>query len=134
MEADELTYPLHIMIRYDIERALFAGEATAADIPGLWRELTQRYLGSRCPSDTLGCLQDTHWSGGDFGYFPSYALGSAYGTQYVAAMARDGVDVDAACAAGDLAPVRAWLGSRIWRWGRGKDAPELIEAAMRRAV
>ncbi len=129
MEADELTYPLHIMIRYDIERALFAGEATAADIPGLWRELTQRYLGIEVPSDTLGCLQDTHWSGGDFGYFPSYALGSAYGAQYVAAMARDGVDVDAACAAGDLAPVRAWLGSRIWRWGRGKDAPELIEAA-----
>ena len=95
--------------RYDIERALFAGEATAADIPGLWRELTQRYLGIEVPSDTLGCLQDTHWSGGDFGYFPSYALGSAYGAQYVAAMARDGVDVDAACAAGDLAPVRAWL-------------------------
>ena len=74
-------------------------------------------------------MQDTHWSGGSFGYFPSYALGSAYGAQYLDAMKRDGVDVDAACAAGDLAPVRTWLREKIWRWGRGKDAPELIESA-----
>ena len=104
MEADELTYPLHIMIRYDIERALFAGEARVADIPTLWRELTRRYLGLDVPNDTLGCLQDTHWSGGSFGYFPSYALGSAYGAQYVDAMERAGIDVDGASASGDLAP------------------------------
>ena len=129
MEADELTYPLHIMIRYDIERALFAGEARVADIPTLWRELTRRYLGLDVPNDTLGCLQDTHWSGGSFGYFPSYALGSAYGAQYVDAMERAGIDVDGASASGDLAPVRDWLRDRIWRWGRGKDAPELIAGA-----
>lgn len=128
-EADELTYPLHIMIRYDIERLLFSGEATAKDIPALWAQKTREYLGLDVPNDTLGCLQDTHWSGGSFGYFPTYALGSAYDAQYVPAMERAGVDLDAACAAGDLAPVRAWLRENIWQWGRGKDAGELVEAA-----
>lgn len=128
-EADELTYPLHITIRYDIERLLFAGEATAKDIPALWAQKTREYLGLDVPNDTLGCLQDTHWSGGSFGYFPTYALGSAYDAQYVPAMERAGVDLDAACAAGDLAPVRAWLRENIWQWGRGKDASELVEAA-----
>lgn len=128
-EADELTYPLHIMIRYDIERLLFAGEATAHDIPRLWDKYTKEYLGLDVPNDTDGCLQDTHWSGGSFGYFPSYALGSAYGAQMVPAMAADGVDLDSACAAGDLEPVRGWLREKIWRWGAGKDAPELIQGA-----
>ena len=128
-EADELTYPLHIMIRYEIERKLFSGEATARDIPGLWDELTMKYLGIEVPDDTHGCLQDTHWSGGSFGYFPTYALGSAYDAQYAPAMASAGIDLEAACASGDLAPVRAWLEQNIWRWGRGKDAPELIENA-----
>ena len=128
-DADELTYPLHIMIRYEIERLLFAGEATAKDIPGLWAEKTKRYLGLDVPTHTEGALQDTHWSGGAFGYFPSYALGSAYDAQYVPAMQAAGVDLEAACAAGDLAPVRAWLGENIWRWGRGKDAPELVQGA-----
>ena len=128
-EADELTYPLHIMIRYDIERLLFAGEATAKDIPALWAQKTREYLGLDVPNNTLGCLQDMHWSGGSFGYFPTYALGSAYDAQYVPAMERAGVDLDAACAAGDLAPVRAWLRENIWQWGRGKDAGELVEAA-----
>ncbi len=129
LEADELTYPLHIMIRYDIERQLFAGEATAHDIPGLWAAYTKEYLGLDVPSDTLGCLQDVHWSYGSFGYFPTYALGSAYGAQLLDAMGRAGVNVDAACAAGDLSPVNAWLRDAIWRWGRGKDAPELIREA-----
>ena len=125
----EITYPLHIMIRYEIERLLFSGEATARDIPGLWADLDRKYLGLEVPSHTEGCLQDTHWSGGSFGYFPTYALGSAYDAQYVPAMERDGVDLAAACASGDLAPVRGWLRDKIWRWGRGKDAPELVEAA-----
>lgn len=128
-EADELTYPLHIMIRYDIERMLFSGEATAKDIPTLWAEYTKRYLGLDVPNDTLGCLQDTHWSGGSFGYFPSYALGSAYDAQFVPAMERAGIDLEASYASGDLSPVRAWLRENIWQWGRGKDADELIRNA-----
>ena len=128
-EADELTYPLHIMVRYEIERLLFSGEAKAADVPALWSKYTKEYLGIDVLSDREGALQDTHWSGGSFGYFPTYALGSAYDAQFVPAMCRDGVDLNAACAAGDLAPVRAWLGDRIWQWGRGKDAPELVQSA-----
>ena len=128
-EADELTYPLHIMVRYEIERLLFAGEATARDIPALWSRFMDEYLGVDVPDDAHGCLQDVHWSGGSFGYFPTYALGSAYDAQYVPAMKADGVDIDAACAAGDLTPVRAWLGNKIWQWGRAKDAPELIQNA-----
>ena len=128
-EADELTYPLHIMVRYEIERMLFAGEATAKDIPALWNRFMDEYLGIPVPDDTRGCLQDTHWSGGSFGYFPTYALGSAYDAMFVPAMCRDGVDLNGACASGDLAPVRAWLGEHIWQWGRAKDAPELIKGA-----
>ena len=128
-EADELTYPLHIMIRYKIEQLLFAGEATARDVPGLWARYTREYLGIEVPDDTHGCLQDTHWSGGMFGYFPTYALGSAYDAQFVPAMEADGVRVTEAAASGDLAPVRAWLGEKIWRWGRGKDAAQLIAEA-----
>lgn len=128
-EADELTYPLHVMVRYEIERMLFAGEATAKDIPALWNRFMDEYLGIPVPDDTRGCLQDTHWSGGSFGYFPTYALGSAYDAMFVPAMCRDGVDLTAACASGDLTPVRAWLGEHIWQWGRAKDAPELIKGA-----
>ena len=128
-EADELTYPLHIMVRYQIERMLFAGEAAAKDIPALWNRFMDEYLGIPVPDDTRGCLQDTHWSGGSFGYFPTYALGSAYDAMFVPAMCRDGVDLTGACASGDLAPVRAWLGEHIWQWGRAKDAPELIKGA-----
>lgn len=128
-EADELTYPLHIMIRYEIERELFAGAATARDVPALWAERTKYYLGLDIPDHARGALQDTHWSGGSFGYFPTYALGSAYDAQFLPAMERDGVAVDEAAAAGDLAPIRSWLRERIWRWGRSKDAPELIRDA-----
>ena len=128
-EADELTYPLHVMVRYEIERMLFAGEATAKDIPALWNRFMNEYLGIPVPDDTRGCLQDTHWSGGSFGYFPTYALGSAYDAMFVPAMCRDGVDLTGACMSGDLAPVRAWLGEHIWQWGRAKDAPELIKGA-----
>lgn len=128
-DADELTYPLHILVRYEIEQALFAGEAKAADVPGLWAEKYRAYLGLEVPDYEHGCLQDTHWSDGSLGYFPTYAFGSAIGAQLKAAMVAGGMDFDAVCAAGDLAPVRDWLCERIWHWGRARDTSELIEAA-----
>ena len=128
-EADELTYPLHILVRYEIEQLLFSGEAKASDVPRLWAEKYHDYLGVTVPNDASGALQDTHWSDGSFGYFPTYALGSAFGAQLKAAMVACGVDFDGACAAGELAPIRAWLEEKIWRWGRAKDSGELIEAA-----
>ncbi len=128
-EADELTYPLHVIVRYEIEQLLFSGEATASDVPGLWRDKYQSYLGVKVPDYTRGPLQDVHWSQGSFGYFPTYALGSAYGAQLKHHMIADGVDFDGACAAGDLAPIRAWLCRNIWRHGRAKDPAELIAGA-----
>ena len=128
-EADELTYPLHIMVRYEIEQLLFAGEATARDVPGLWAERYRAYLGLDVPDHAHGALQDTHWSDGSLGYFPTYALGSAIAAQLAHAMVAQGVDLDGACAEGDLALVRAWLSKNVWHWGRAKDSGELVEAA-----
>ncbi len=125
-EADELTYPLHVLVRYEIEQLLMSGEATAKDVPALWTERYRSYLGINVPNDARGALQDTHWSGGAFGYFPTYALGSAIGAQLKAAMVREGMDFDAVCASGDLTPIHSWLGQRIWRYGRSRDTSELV--------
>ncbi len=129
VEADELTYSLHVIIRYEVERALFAGEITAKDIPTVWAQKYHDYLGVEVPNDSEGCLQDTHWSGGSFGYFPTYALGSAYGAQYIAAMKRQGIDVEGAMASGDLTPLSNWLSENIFKYGRSKDPKWLIENA-----
>lgn len=129
IEADELTYSLHIMVRYELERALLHGELNAKDLPGHWNALYKQYLGVDVPDDAHGVLQDSHWSGGDFGYFPSYALGSAYGAQLIERM-RESFDVDAAVASGDLAPVRDWLGERIWRHGSLIKPTELMRSAL----
>ena len=87
-EADELTYCLHIMVRYEIEKQLVGGALAVADVPATWNRLYKEYLGVDVPDDKRGCLQDSHWSGGSFGYFPSYALGSAYGAQMLRNMER----------------------------------------------
>ncbi len=128
-DADELTYPLHILVRYEIEQLLFSGEAKAADVPRLWAEKYKEYLGIDVPDDANGALQDTHWSDGSLGYFPTYALGSAIGAQLKDAMVTEGMDLEGLCAAGDLAPVREWLRERIWRWGRAKDTDQLLRDA-----
>ena len=127
-EADELTYPLHIMIRYELERRLINRELTAKDLPGEWNRLYKAYLGIDVPDDTRGVLQDSHWSGGSIGYFPSYALGSAYGAQLLAKM-RETVDVDACEASGNLTPISAWLQERIWQYGCLYEPGELFEKA-----
>ncbi len=128
-EADELTYALHIMVRYELERALFDGTLEVPELPERWRELYREYLGIAPETDRDGVLQDSHWSGGDFGYFPSYALGSAYGAQLLAKM-RENVDVDGCLERGDLAPVNAWLEERIWRHGCLYEPGELLERAL----
>lgn len=125
-EADELTYSLHIMVRYEIEKKLFADEISVAEIPQKWNRLYQEYLGVTPSCDRDGCLQDSHWSDGSFGYFPSYALGSAYGAQMLARM-RETVDVDACEKNGDLAPINAWLCEHIWQYGCLYKPAELLE-------
>ena len=98
-------------------------------MPERWNALYKQYLGVDVPDDAHGALQDSHWSGGQLGYFPSYALGSAYGAQLIERM-RGSFDVDAAVAAGDLAPVRDWLGERIWRHGSLIKPAELMRSAL----
>ncbi len=124
--ADELTYPLHVLVRYEVEQLLMSGEAKAADVPRLWAERYKSYLGINVPNDARGALQDTHWAEGDIGYFPTYAFGSAIGAQLKAAMVRDGMDFDGVCASGNLMPIHEWLRDRIWRYGRSRDTNELI--------
>ena len=82
VEADELTYPLHVLLRYELEKALFEGSLHVDDLPQAWNEKMKEYLNLQVTSDDHGVLQDTHWSGAAFGYFPTYALGSAYGAMF----------------------------------------------------
>ena len=111
-EADELSYCLHILIRYELEKAFVNGEITVDEVPALWRARYAEYLGVEVPDDARGCLQDVHWSG-DYGYFPSYALGNAYGAQILCTMRGD-FDVDAAVRAGRLDRVKDWLTERAF--------------------
>ncbi len=127
-EADELTYPLHILVRYKIESALFAGELSVHDAPDCWNQLMRRYLGVEVPDDSRGILQDTHWASGYVGYFPSYAIGSAYAAQFMHAMGRE-FDVLGCVGRGDLVPVRTWLRDRIWKYGSSKDPDWIISNA-----
>lgn len=129
IEADELTYALHIMIRYELERRLLNRELTTKELPEAWNHLYKEYLGVDVPDDTHGVLQDSHWSGGSLGYFPSYALGSAYGAQLLAKM-RETVDVDGCVQRGDLTPVNEWLGEHIWQYGCLYEPGELLERAV----
>ncbi len=128
-EADELTYSLHVMIRYELEKAIFAGELKVAELPGVWNELYHKYLGVRVPDDRHGILQDSHWAGGMFGYFPSYALGSAYGVQMLHQMEKD-MDVWAVAETGDLRPINAWLDEKVHRFGRLKKPADILLGAM----
>ncbi len=128
-EADELTYSLHVMIRYELEKAMIAGELAVKDIPGEWNRLYREVLGVEVPDDRRGCLQDSHWSFGGMGYFPSYALGSAYGVQMLREMEKT-VDVWESVEKGDLSPVTAWLTDRIHQYGRLKKPQDLLPTAM----
>ena len=128
-EADELTYSLHVMIRYELEKAMIDGDLKVADIPGEWNRLYKEVLGVDVPDDRRGCLQDSHWSFGGMGYFPSYALGSAYGVQMLREMEKD-IDVWTTVARGDLSPVTAWLTEKVHQYGHLKKPCDLLPAAM----
>ena len=112
MEADELTYGIHIMIRYELEKAFVNGEITVDEIPALWNAKYKEYLGLDVTDDEKGCLQDVHWTG-MYGYFPSYALGNAYGAQILRTMQKD-FDVFAAIEAGELKKVADWLTEKVF--------------------
>lgn len=115
VDADEVTYPLHIMLRYEIESSLIQGDAQVEDIPALWDEKMLAYLGLDTKGDFKnGCLQDIHWPSGTFGYFPSYSLGAMLAAQLRNAMDKSIGDVPAMLKKGDFTQVRAWLGKNVW--------------------
>ncbi len=126
MEADELTYGLHILVRYELEKAFVNGEITVDEIPALWKEKYKAYLGVDVPSDALGCLQDVHWTG-SYGYFPSYALGNAYGAQILRTMEKD-FDVYAAMGRGDLRQIGDWLTEHVFSIASLSTPDEWIRA------
>ena len=128
-ESDELTYALHIMVRYEVEKQLMDGSLEVKDVPAEWNRLYKEYLGVDVPNDSQGCLQDSHWSGGSIGYFPSYALGSAYGAQMKHVMEADIGPIADYIAKGDIAPITAWLGEHIHRFGNFKKPAAIFEDA-----
>ncbi len=126
-EADEVTYNLHILVRFELEQVLLTGDLAVADLPGAWNEKYREYLGIDPPNDAGGVLQDVHWAAGLFGYFPTYALGNLYAAQFLAT-ARDQLgDLDAMFRRGEFQPLRDWLREHIHRHGRRYSAAELAE-------
>lgn len=125
-EADELTYALHVMVRYELEKRMMSGEITAKDLPAEWNRLYKEYLGVDVPDDKRGVLQDSHWSNANIGYFPSYALGSAYGAQILNEMKKD-IEVDAVIKTGKLTEINSWLRKKIWKFGCLYDPTELFK-------
>ncbi len=127
-ESDELTYSFHVMIRYEIEKQLMDDTLAVKDVPAQWNRLYKEYLGVEVPDDKRGCLQDSHWSGGMFGYFPSYALGSAYGAQMLRNMEAE-MDVWGPVARGDLSPVTGWLKEKVHKYGCLLEPAQVVEQA-----
>jgi carboxypeptidase Taq len=132
-DADEVHYNLHVMMRFDLERALVAGDLAVADLEPAWNQRFAADFGRAVPDARRGVLQDVHWSVGALGYFPTYTLGNIYAAELHAALRRDLPGLDAQLAAGDLAPVRDWLGPRIHRRGRMLAPRTLIAEACGRA-
>lgn len=125
-ESDELTYPFHIMIRYEIEKMIFAGTVTVSELPALWNQKYQEYLGITPENDTVGILQDMHWAGGSFGYFPSYALGSAIAAQ-ICHHLETVMPLKSYLEEGNLKPIQEYLKEHIHRFGQCKNTQELLQ-------
>lgn len=129
VRADEVSYNLHIMVRFELERALVAGDLAAADLPAAWNDACRRHLSVTPVNDAEGCLQDSHWSAGLIGYFPSYTLGNVFAAQLFEKAARDLGDLEGAFARGDFAGLLGWLREKVHRPGRRYPPARLIEQA-----
>lgn len=129
VSADPLTYPLHIVARFELELALIDGQLAVADLPGAWRDAMRRLLGIEIASDAQGCLQDVHWSAGAFGYFPSYALGCLIAAQLWEALEEELGPRDDDLREARVEPIQRWLGGRVHRYGRRVDTMPLVERA-----
>lgn len=129
VEADELTYHMHIVLRFEIERELIEGDLDVSDVPAVWNDKMEEYLGVRPDTDAEGCLQDIHWSHGSFGYFPTYSLGSVLAAQLYASAEENIDDLDGKIESGEFGPLHEWLTDNVHRHGQRYTTPDLIEEA-----
>lgn len=127
IEADEVTYSLHVILRFEIERELFSGSLDPARLPEAWREKMKKLLGLEPEHDAQGVLQDVHWSMGAFGYFPSYALGNIYGLQFWEKLKSDLPCAEEFIGKGNFKPIREWLRDAIYIWGRRLEPGDLLK-------
>jgi len=126
-EADEMTYNLHVLLRFELEQALLNDQLKPADLPRAWNEKIEHYLGLTPPDDARGCLQDIHWSGGAIGYFPTYTLGNLYAAQFFEQACKDLPDLDAQFSRGNFHPLLDWLRQKIHSQGKRYRATELVK-------
>jgi len=129
VESDEGTYNLHVMLRFELERAMLSGDLAVKDLPGAWNELFESMFGLKVADDAHGCLQDVHWSFGLIGYFPTYTLGNLYAAQLWDAANEQITDIDDKMARGEFSELLAWLRTNIHQHGRRYSAAELCENA-----
>ncbi|MDR7039402.1 carboxypeptidase Taq [Methylobacterium sp. BE186] len=129
VDADEMTYPAHILLRYGLETAMIAGDLTVADLPGAFNDGMRDLLGLQVPNDRLGCLQDIHWPGGSWGYFPTYTLGAMAAAQLFQAAQAAQPDLVPALGRGDFTPLRTWLRARVHERGSLLDTDGILEEA-----
>ena len=127
VEADEVSYGLHVILRFELERELLAGNLEVAELDERWNQLMEEFLGVRPPDAASGVLQDVHWSSGLFGYFPTYLIGTIYATQFYQQAVQEVPDLEASIGRGDLSDLRKWLRNRIHRQGKLYQAEELVK-------
>ena len=125
-EADEVSYGLHVILRFELESALIKGSLAVQDLPEVWNAAVRETLGLEVPDDRRGCLQDIHWSMGSFGYFPSYALGNLYAAQFWAAMKDQVPSLEQSIAQGDCSPALDWLRDKVHREAAALLPSELV--------
>lgn len=134
VEADELTYNMHIILRFELEQAMINGEITASQLPDAWNSKMEELLGITPPNDALGCLQDIHWPSGSIGYFPTYALGNFYSVQLLDAAVKQNPQIQTDLEDGNTRSLKKWLGENIHQHGKKFDPPELVTKATGRPL
>jgi carboxypeptidase Taq len=134
IEADEVTYGMHIIIRFELERDIMSGRLSTDELPQAWNEKYRQYLGVEVAHDSEGVMQDTHWAGGALGYFPSYALGNLYGGMFLRKMEGDMPEWRDEVARGEYAPVGSWLAENVHSRGNLYDPAELVKVVTGRTL
>lgn len=134
VEADEATYNLHVILRFELEQALVSGELAPADVPAAWNEKFRQSFQLTPPTDAQGCLQDIHWSMGGLGYFPTYTLGNLYAAQFMRRARQDLGDLDDDFRHGEFGRLKKWLNEKIHRQGQRYRAPDLCRRVTGKAL